>query len=166
MSDDQGRELEWNDTVEEGDNDFTPLPAGECEFEVVGFKRARHKGSANLTPCNKAIVSIKLTKDGRSSTIDHNFFLHTKCENFICLFFKSIGMRKSGEKFAMDWTSITGKTGTCKIKIKKWIAKSGERAGEEMSGNDIVKFNEPSVKQEEKANVPATSEEIDDECDF
>lgn len=163
MSTDQGRELEWGDEVVEGEDDFTPLPAGDCSFKVVEFKRARHPGSVNLSPCNKAIVTIKLTKDGCSRTIDHNFYLHTKCENFICIFFKSIGMRKSGEKFVMDWSSITGKSGKCHIKIQSWIAKSGERKGEEMYGNEITKFYEPSAQ---KMNAPTSASQIDEECDF
>jgi len=166
MSTDQGRELEWGDEVSEGDNDFTPLTAGDADFEVVEFKRARHPGSANLPACNKAIVTIKLTKDGRSNTIDHNFFLHTKCEHFICMFFKGLGMRKSGEKIVMDWTSITGKTGKCKIKIKSWISRSGDRKGEEMFGNEIVKFYEPTDQAEVDAANPQTAAEIEEECDF
>ena len=78
MSNELERELEWDDTIE-NDSDFTILPAGDYNFEVVEFERGRHGGSDKLPPCNKAIVTLKIKSDkGEESSIRNNLFLHSK----------------------------------------------------------------------------------------
>ena len=55
--------------------------------------------------------------------MEHNLFLHSKCEGLICAFFKAIGARKSGERLKMEWNKIAGATGRCQVGIRKWKAK-------------------------------------------
>ena len=119
MSNELERELEWDDTIE-NDSDFTILPAGDYNFEVVEFERGRHGGSDKLPPCNKAIVTLKIKSDkGEESSIRHNLFLHSKTEGMLCAFFTAIGQRQHGEKLKMDWSKVVGSTGRAKIEIKK-----------------------------------------------
>ena len=41
------KELGWDDVIEK-ESDFTLLPAGDYDFTITGFERARHEGSEKL----------------------------------------------------------------------------------------------------------------------
>lgn len=134
---DTDRALDWNDSIE-NDNDFILLEAGEYEFTVEKFERARHPGSVKLPPCNKAVLTLKIHGPEQSTTIQHNLFLHSKTEGMLCQFFKSIGARKHGEKVQMDWNKVVGATGSCKIKIDEF--ESNREPGKKLQSNKIDKF--------------------------
>ena len=129
------RELDWEDTIE-NDSDFTILPEGDYDFEVVEFERARHAGSEKIPPCNKAVVSLKIKSDTDETTIKHNLYLHSKTEGMLCAFFSAIGQRQHGEKLKMDWSKVVGSTGRAKIEIKKITKDDGTVA----EFNQVKKF--------------------------
>ena len=136
------RELGWDDAIEKDGAEFVLLPEGDYSFEVVNFERGRHIGSDKLPPCNKAILSIKLTSDDgkNSTTIKHNLFLHSKTEGMLCAFFTAIGQRKKGEKINMNWNLVVGSKGRCKVGIHSWKNDNGEI----LQSNQIKKFYEPT----------------------
>ena len=140
---DLGRELGWEDQIEKDGSNFVTLPEGDYDFEVIAFERSRHNGSEKLPPCNKAIVSIKCEGPEGVSTIRHNLFLHTITEGMLSAFFVGIGQKKHGEKLTMNWNTVVGSTGRCKLSIKKWTNDNGE----EKVFNEIKKFYEPTTQQ-------------------
>ena len=134
------REFGWDDQIEHDGAEFVVLPEGDYDFEVTDFERGRHGGSEKLPPCNKATLSIKISStDGKSTTVKHNLFLHSKTEGMLCAFFTSIGQRKKGEKITMNWNAVVGSRGRCKVKIRNWTSKEGNQ----MQNNEIAKFYEP-----------------------
>lgn len=145
---DYERELGWDDEIEK-ESDFVLLPEGDYNFTVTGFERGRHEGSEKLPPCNKAIVSIRIDAPEGTATIQHNLFLHSKCEGMLSAFFIGIGQKKHGEKLRMNWNNVIGAKGRCKVYVDKWKGKNGE----EMQSNKIRKFYEP-----ETAAAPANSQ--------
>lgn len=146
------RELGWDEEINK-ESEFTLLPEGDYDFSIVSFERGRHQGSAKLPPCNKAIVKIKI--DGGelgSTTIQHNLFLHTKCEGMLSEFFIAIGLKKHGEKFAMNWNAVPRKTGRCKVYIDKYTRNDGTQG----QSNKIRRFLEPSpAAQPAQASTPS-----------
>ena len=139
MSETMEREFGWDDAIENDGADFEVLPEGDYDFEVTGFERARHNGSEKLPPCNKAVLSIKISgTDGKSTTIRHNLFLHSKTEGMLCAFFTAIGQRKKGEKINMNWNTVIGSKGRCKVKVRNWTSNNGNP----MQSNEIAKFYE------------------------
>lgn len=134
------RELGWEDPIENDGPDFEVLPGGDYDFEVVNFERGRHPGSENLPPCNKAVVSIKITGSAGQTTIKHNLFLHTKTEGLLCAFFVGIGQRKHGERVTVNWNQVIGSKGRCKVGIRKFTNDKGD----ELTFNEIKKFYEPN----------------------
>jgi len=164
MAEKLDRELSWDDTIDANADEFPLLEPGEYEFQVIGFERARWPGSQNLPPCPQA--NVKLLVGGVQ--IEHHLFLHSKCEGFICAFFKSIGARKSGERLQMDWGKIAGATGRCVVKVRKWKGKDGS----EKESNDISKFLpadevtsapiQASVAKPAPVQAPAAEEVVDD----
>lgn len=146
-----GRELDWNDTIEhDSSNEFVILPAGEYPFEVVSYERGRHQGSEKLPACNKVVLSIKVTdpSTGQSTTIQDNLFLHTITEGFLCEFFTAIGQRKHGEQLRMNWQTVSGSKGHCKISVRNWTGDDGEVR----QSNQIKKYLEP---KENPNNTPS-----------
>jgi len=136
-------ELEWDGTIENDGNDFIVLPAGDYDFEVVNFERARHNGSEKLPPCNKAVVFLKIKAPEGETTIKHNLFLHTITEGMLCAFFTGIGQRKHGEKLTMNWNAVAGAKGRCKVGIRTWTGNDGN----DYQSNEIKKFYEPKPKE-------------------
>ena len=150
------REFDWNDIIE-NDSTFEILPEGDYDFTVISFERARHNGSEKLPPCNKAVLTIRVSNGEKTGTIFYNLFLHTKTEGMLCAFFTAIGHRKKGEQLRMDWSRVTGAKGRCKVGIRKWTGNNGQ----EMTSNDIVRFYEPDDRTAQalapkKAFVPGS----------
>ena len=138
----EGKELGWEDQIENDGPEFILLPEGDYDFEVVNFERARHNGSDKLPACNKAIIHIKFEAPQGSTTIKHNLFLHTITEGMLCAFFTGIGQRKKGEKLSMNWSKVIGSKGRAKVSMIKWKNDNGK----EVQSNEIKKFYEPVEK--------------------
>lgn len=130
------REFDWEDIIENDGPEFTLLPEGDYDFVVTGFDRERHPGSTKLPPCNKAVVHIRVDTPDGTTVINHNLFLHSKCEGLLCAFFSGIGQRKHGEKLRMNWSQVVGSTGRCKVGIREWTNDNGEKR----QSNEIKKF--------------------------
>lgn len=133
-------ELDWDSEISR-DFEFVLLPEGEYNFKVVKFERAIHNGSEKLPRCNKAVLTLEITSDDASqkTKIEHNLFVHRKCEGMLCEFFAAIGHRKHGEAMKMNWAAVPGSTGRCKVYVDNWKNKNGEP----MQSNKIKKFLEP-----------------------
>lgn len=123
----EDHELGWDDVIENDGADFITLPAGEYAFKIKNFERGRYGGGAKMGACNKAVLTVEL--DGGElgkATVTENLFLHSKCEGILCQFFRSIGVRKSGEKVAMPWSAVAGASGRCKVAVRKYKSNEGE----------------------------------------
>ncbi|MFA6619407.1 MAG: DUF669 domain-containing protein [Candidatus Neomarinimicrobiota bacterium] len=131
-----GRELAWDDTIEREGGDFILLPAGDYEFTVETFERARHAGSEKLPPCNKAVVTLIINAPEGKVKLENNLFLHTTTEGLLSAFFGSIGQKKHGERLQMNWSKVPGSTGKCKVGIRNWTGKDGV----ERQSNEILRF--------------------------
>ena len=132
---DNGYELDWNGTIEHDAPEFTVLPEGDYDFQVVKLERARHPGSSKLPPCNKAVLHIQISDEGGVNITRHNLFLHSRCEGLLCDFFVGIGQRQKGERKPMDWSKVVGSKGRAKIGIRTY-----SKDGREYQANEIKKF--------------------------
>lgn len=135
MGDQAEREFGWNDEINDDGSGFVLLEPGEYDYTVTKFERARHPGSAKLPPCNKAVVTLRIG----GASITTNLFLHSKCESLLCQFFRSVGARKSGQTITMDWSKVVGATGRCKIAIRDWLGRDGEKR----QSNEVDRFLDP-----------------------
>ena len=143
-------ELGWNDSVENDQQEYTLLPDGTYNFEVVNFEKARHEGSDKIPPCPKAILTLRVTDmDGTlSADIKSNLFLISSMEWQICAFFTSIGLRKRGERFVMNWLAVMNARGICKMGHRDWKGKDGTMH----TSNQIEKYIDPN---DEVPSTPA-----------
>jgi hypothetical protein len=132
--------FDWDSEIEvdSEDRDFIVLEPGEYDFEVVSFERGTHEAKAGgkAPTCPKAIIKIKIATEAGDAYLTENFLLYKKMEWKISDFFRSIGLKKEGEKVPMKWEDAVGCTGTCKVTkdkgneegiffnhVKSWIKK-------------------------------------------
>lgn len=112
--------MDWNDEIQQ-ESEFILLPPGTYPFEVVNFERARHPGSKNLPPCNKAVVTLKVYgPEGQTANIPYNLFLHRKTEGILSQFFIGLGMKEHGKPLKMDWNNIIGRRGWLKLAHREY----------------------------------------------
>ena len=129
------REMNWDDDIT-NDDEFTVLPEGDYDFEVIKFERSRSKGSESIPPSNMAVLDIRLT-DGKNTVIVKDYLvLHTKMEWKLSQFFRSIGQKKQGETVRMNWNAVAGAKGRCKVIIDKYTNDKGKT----LENNKIAKY--------------------------
>lgn len=140
------RAFEWDDIIEKDGNEFILLPEGDYSFIVTKFERKRYTPGehSKLPPCNQADLTITInTQEGQKVNIIHSLFLHSKCEGLLSAFFIGIGQKKHGEPLKMNWNSVIGARGQCKVGIKNYTKKDGTQG----QSNEIKKFYEPNHSQ-------------------
>lgn len=131
------RELGWDDTIEKDGGDFIVLPAGDYDFTVTKFDRARFPGSEKMPACNQAKLEITVhSPEHGDIVVFHNLFLHTKTEGLISNFFAGIGQKRKGEKLRMNWNAVIGAKGRLKLEINKFRG----RDGEDRTNNQVRSF--------------------------
>ena len=129
------KEYGWDDEISR-DDEFTVLPEGDYDFEVISFERSRSNGSDKLPPSNMAILNIRVTNGRESTTVKEYLVLHSKMEWKLSQFFRSIGQKKHGEAVRMNWNAVPGAKGRCKLTIEDFTNDKGE----EKEYNRIAKF--------------------------
>ena len=128
----QPRELNWDDPISQEEMELPHLPDGDYPFQIVNLEKARHqpRDGGKLPPCNKAILTVRVTDRMNNVSVDirHNLFLHTSMEWKLSEFFAAIGLKQKGEALRMDWGRVVGATGLCKV--KKQERRDGRAASE------------------------------------
>jgi hypothetical protein len=123
--------LSWNDEIQDdGGSSFVVLPEGEYKFEVHGLEKGTYQGPSEKIGmgCPMAILSIKVLSPNGNADVKDTVYLKKSLEWKASSFFRSIGQKKHGKKFVMNWKdeNIIGQTGKCRIKVDKWIDKEGK----------------------------------------
>ncbi len=137
----EGRELGWNDSIENDGESYVTLPKARYPFRVTKFERARYAGSTKIPPCNQANITIQL--DGGehgTATITEKLKLHSVMEWLLCQFFTCIGDRVSGERLVMNWDQVVGKTGWADVSVRTYKDDSGN----EKTINQVDEWVAPS----------------------
>ncbi len=146
MSQEIERELGWDDEIEKEGGNFIILPPGDYNFTVAKFERSRFAGSDKMPACNQAKLELTIhSPEHGNVAVFHNLMLHTKTEGFLSNFFIGIGQKKPGEKLRMNWNTVTGSKGRCKIVENKYMSKGEERVNNQVETfypyGDYLKHN-------------------------
>lgn len=111
--------LDWDDEIEfDGeDRSFVTLEEGDYEFEVTKFERGHYtpKAGAKTPACNQASMTLKVTTKEGDCFLTDNFPLASTMEWKISAFFRSVGLKKHGEKLKMQWKESLGLKGRAHI---------------------------------------------------
>ena len=117
--------LDWDSTIEDDGTGFVLLEEGDYDFTVTGFERGRHNGSAKIPACNKAIVTLSIETPNGVAEIKENLILYKTMEWKISAFFRSLGMKKHGERLVMDWDKVLGAAGRAHIVQREYVGNDG-----------------------------------------
>lgn len=138
--------LDWDDEIEDdgAQKEFVTLEEGDYEFEVTKFERSHYTPSANAkTPaCNQATITLKVSTKEGDCFIKDNFPLASTMEWKISSFFRSIGLKKHGEKLKMRWNDSIGETGRAHI-----TQSEGTKSG--IIFNNVGYYIDPVAKGED-----------------
>lgn len=144
MNEALGRELSWDDQIENEGSDFEPLPDGEYDFEIRTMERGRFVGSDKMAACNKATIDCVIKdSDGNEHHVFDDLILNSKMEWKLCQFFLCIGQRKKGEKLKPRWNEVPGATGRFKIYVNEYKDKNGKQR----RNNKVDEYLAPEPKQ-------------------
>ena len=116
--------LSWDSVLDEDEVSFTLLEDGDYFFKVEKFERAMYQGGANVPACPKAIVYFEIYNGSSKVHIHESFLLCKSLIGKLTAFFRSIGLKKPGEKLQMDWSKVTGKYGKCHVTKRFYINKN------------------------------------------
>lgn len=126
------RELDWGDEIVNDGAQWVQLTPGDYQFTVINFERGRHtpnpKKPGKLPACNKAILTLQIETAEGIAQLTHNLFLHTSTEGMLSAFFGAIGQKKHGEPLRMNWQTVIGAKGVCRVNKRKG---TGEYADKE-----------------------------------
>ncbi len=129
----------WEDAICCDSTEFTVLPEGDYPFTVTKFERQHHAGSAKMSPCEKAVLTIRL--DGGaygSTTVTENLFMHQKMLWKIKQFLVSIGQGKEEDKeIHPRWPEVPGASGRCHVAVQDY---QSTKYGDTRQRNQITKF--------------------------
>ena len=144
MNEALGRELGWDDQIENDGADYEPLPDGEYDFEVRTMERGRFAGSDKMAACNKATIDcIIKDAEGKEHHVYDDLILNSKMEWKLCQFFLCIGQRAKGEKLKPRWNEVVGSTGRFKIYLNEYT----DRNGKPRRNNKVDEYLAPHPKQ-------------------
>lgn len=139
-----GRELNWDDQIENDGADYEPLPDGEYDFEIRTMERGRFAGSDKMAACNKATIDC-IIKDagGKEHHVYDDLILNSKMEWKLCQFFLCIGQRAKGEKLRPRWNEVVGSTGRFRVYLNEYT----DRNGKPRRNNKVDEYLAPRPKQ-------------------
>lgn len=149
------RIFDWDDEIENDgeERSFVVLEEGDYDFEVVKFERGHYTPSADAKtpPCNQAIVTLKVSVDEGDCLITEKLPMASTMEWKISAFFRSIGLKKHGEKLKMKWNETIG------CKGRAHITKTQGSKNDGVYFNNVGRFLDPVAKAKESKS------EVDDE---
>jgi hypothetical protein len=119
--------LDWGDTLESDGQEFVTLPEGDYNFTVTGFERGRFPGSAKMSACNKASLTLQVETGDGIAIVHTDLILNRVMEWQLSAFFRSIGQKKHGERLVMDWSRVVGSKGRAHFKPRNYTDKDGNQ---------------------------------------
>ncbi|HEP6708856.1 TPA: hypothetical protein VDB29_001607 [Streptococcus pyogenes] len=124
-------ELGWDDEITQDSVGFVQLVPGDYQFTVTNMERGRHtpdpQNPGKLPACNKAVVTIQIETSEGIAQLTHNLFLYTTTEGMLSAFFGAIGQKKHGEPLKMNWNTVVGAKGVCRVNKRKGTGKYADQ---------------------------------------
>lgn len=120
------------------------LDPGEYAFTVKDFKRAEFNGSAKMSRCPMAKLTLEVSDELGDVSLFHNLYLNQKCVGLIAQFFAAIGLHKHGEPLHLAWNKLVGRSGRCVISHREYNGKAY---------NEVKRFLDPPADAQADTNT-------------
>lgn len=133
--------LAWDAEIEQDSQEFIILPEGDYSFMVQGVEKTIYDGPSEKIGRGCPMVTLKIVVNSPqgNASIQEKLYLTSNMEWKLSAFFRSIGLKKHGQKFKMNFDAAMGKEGLCHIKQEKWTGNDGN----ERISNRIEKYLDP-----------------------
>ena len=151
----------WESTIEVDDSSFVVLEEGDYTFEVKNFERGSFPGGTKIPACPKAILTLAVKTSDGTAIIHTDLLLCKQLEWKLAAFFRSIGLKKHGEKLIMDWNKVQGRLGIAHFKPREFFDKNGNSH----ITNGLSKFIDWDEKYVDSISIDNNSDD-DDELPF
>ena len=119
MTTEEMKVFDWDDEIlDDGEErSFITLEEGDYDFEVIKFEKAffTAKPESKIPDCPQANITLVIHTDDGDAYVKDKFYLVQSTEWRISAFFRSIGLKKHGEKLRMQWGQTIGCIGRCHI---------------------------------------------------
>lgn len=146
------RGMEWDDPIDvDGDSSFQLLPAGDYVFKVEDVLKLYSRKHN----CHQADVKLLVLGDGIHAVVKESFLLREDLKWKIAAFFRSIGLKKHGETYVMDWDAAKGRLGKARIEPDSFEG----REGNTIVVNKVKKYYDADAKAPVQAPQPEPQEE-------
>lgn len=97
-----------------------PLPPGDYDFEVIGFRRSSVRNGKNAG-ANQAVYTLVVSDGVKSQALRHYIPLVTSAIWKAEQFFVGIGLMSPGSRVAkFPWDDAIGRHGRCHVESKAW----------------------------------------------
>lgn len=147
---DEVKVYDWDDEIEyDGEEkSFVVIEEGDYDFEVIKFERGHYTPSANAkTPeCNMAKITMKIEVENGECLVTDTFPLANTMEWKISSFFRSVGLKKHGEKLKMQWQKAIG------CKGKAHITKTQGTRNDGVYFNNVGRYIDPVATNKKEAD--------------
>ena len=152
----------WHDAIEKDSEERTLVPEGAYNARILWVEKGEFQGSAKLSACPKAIITMMLDTGDTPVPITTTLLLHRRLEWKLKEFFRAVGLAKPGEAYVMDWENLGG------AKLRVHVSKNTytDRYEEERVSNQVDKFydyNENVFPRDPAWLMEAMDAEISDE---
>lgn len=133
-----GKELGWDDQIENEGQEFELLPEGTYDYTVESMERGRYAGSDRMAACNCANLTllIRNPETGKDCRVFDTLYLNSKAEWRLSQFFLSIGQKKKGEPLRPNWAAVPTSSGKVEIEVHEYTDKNGNAR----KNNQVVKY--------------------------
>lgn len=142
MADNEVKFFSFDSEIEQDAPEFILLPEGDFPFMIQGIEKATYTGNSEKIGkgCPMVVLEIVIRSPKGNTSVKDKLYLSSTMEWKLSSFFRSIGMKKHGQKFKMDFSpNIIGKEGLCHIKQETWVGDDGK----ERTSNRIDKYLDP-----------------------
>lgn len=135
-------ELDWEAEIDDGQEfERVVLEPGDYDFTVKKIERSKTRETGN----NMAVVDLEVRDGNKKAEIRDWIVLTNKTVWKIASFFRSVGLKKHGEKVRMRWTEAVGLSGRCTVEQEERVSNKGNT----YKANRIYAYLDPEEEVED-----------------
>lgn len=149
--------LGWDSTIEDDGQGFVLLEEGDYDFTVTGFERGQHDGSAKIPSCPKALLTLSIETPSGVAEVKDQLILYKTMEWKLSSFFRSIGLKKHGERLVPKWDQVLGASGRAHISKREYVGNDGtmKKANNVAYYMDFIPFDKRAdMLDEQDEDIP------------
>jgi hypothetical protein len=119
MADFENELFDWDSEIESDGQEYVTVQPGDYAFTVTKVERQNYPGNQSsggkIPACNLAVVSGEIDVPKGKATFRERLYLYKGYEWKLSAFFRSLGLKKHGEKLRMNFNEAVGKRGMAKF---------------------------------------------------